>query len=54
MMTFTVYKASDWEYEKTVTFNTLEELKNYQLNVGEPLIINFKDFNILIYDDYIE
>ena len=50
-MTFTVRRTSDWNYEKTVTFNTLEELKNYQLNAGVSLIINFKAHRIWIYDN---
>ena len=49
-MTFTVRKASDWNYEETVTFNTLEELKDYQLNAGVSLIINFKEYKIWIYE----
>ena len=53
-MTFIVRKASDWIFEETVTFNTLEELKDYQLNAGASLIINFKELEIWIYDDYIE
>ena len=53
-MIFTVRKASDWSYEETVTFNTLEELKDYQLNTGDSLVINFRESKILIYDYYIE
>ena len=53
-MTFTVYKASDWNFKETVTFNTLEELKDYQLNAGVSLIINFEKLEIWIYDDYME
>lgn len=53
-MTFIVHKASDWEFEEIVTFNTLEELKDYQLHAGTSLIINFNELEILIYDDYIE
>ena len=53
-MTFTVHKVSNWNFEETATFNTLEELKDYQLNIGASLVINFENFNILIYDDYIE
>ena len=53
-MTFTVHKASNRNYEDTATCNTLEELKDYQLNVGASLVINFENSNILIYDDYIE
>ena len=53
-MKFTVYKASDWNFKETVTFNTLEELKDYQLNAGVSLIINFEKLEIWIYDDYME
>ena len=53
-MTFTVYKASDYNFKTTVTFNTLEELKDYQLNAGVSLIINFEELEIWIYDDYME
>ena len=53
-MKFTVHKASKRNCEQTDTFNTLEELKDYQLNAGASLVINFQDSNILIYDDYIE
>ena len=52
-MTFTVFKASEY-FKETVTFNTLEELKDYQIKVGAPLIINFEKFEIWIYDDYVE
>ena len=53
-MTFTVHKVSNCNFEETATFNTLEELKDYHFNVGAPLVINFENSNILIYDDYIE
>ena len=53
-MKFTVRKASNRNFEETAIFNTLEELKDYQLNAGASLVINFEDSNILIYDDYIE
>ena len=53
-MIFTVHKVSNWNFEETATFNTLEELKDYQLNAGVSLVINFEDSDILIYDDYIE
>ena len=53
-MTFTVHKVSNCNFEETATFNTLEELKDYHLNVGAPLVINFDNSNILIYDDCIE
>ena len=53
-MIFTVHKVSNWNFEETATFNTLEELKDYQLNAGVPLIINFEKLEIWIYDDYME
>ena len=53
-MTFTVFKASDYNFQATVTFNTLEELRDYQINAGVSLIINFKENEIWIYDDYME
>ena len=53
-MTFTVFKASDYYFQTTVTFNTLEELRDYQINAGVSLIINFKENEIWIYDDYME
>ena len=53
-MTFTVRKVSDWNHEETVTFNTLEELKDYQLNAGASLIISFKGHKIWIYDGYMK
>ena len=53
-MRFTVFKASDYNFQTTVTFNTLEELRDYQINTGVSLIINFKENEIWIYDDYME
>ena len=53
-MRFTVFKASDYDFRETVTFNTLEELRDYQINAGVSLIINFKENEIWIYDDYME
>ena len=53
-MTFTVFKASDYDFQTTVTFNTLEELRDYQIDAGVSLIINFKENEIWIYDDYME
>ena len=53
-MTFKVFKASDYDFQTTVTFNTLEELKDYQINAGSSLIINFEELEIWIYDDYFE
>ena len=53
-MTFTVFKASDYKFQTTVTFNTLAELRDYQINAGVSLIINFEELEIWIYDDYME
>lgn len=49
-MTFTIYKASDFRFEATITIHTLEELKA----IAERTIIDFDDMTITIYDDYVE
>lgn len=49
-MTFTVYKASDFRFEATVTVSTLKELKA----IAERTIVDFDDMTITIYDDYVE
>lgn len=53
-MTFTVFKASDYKFQTTVTFNTLAELRDYQINERSPLVIDFEELKIWIYDDYLE
>ena len=57
-MTFTVYKASDYEYEEKITINTLEELLAFKDEVGAIIIQNGypheENLVIMIYDDYIE
>ena len=53
-MTFTVHMVSDVNFRETVTFNKLEELRDYQINAGSSLIINFEELEIWIYDDYFE
>ena len=49
-MTFTLYKASDFHFRKTITINNLKDLKD----IDDYLIINFEDMTITIYDDYVE
>lgn len=49
-MTFTLEKASDWDFHEKITVNSLEELKDIYPNI----IINFISMRITIYDDYIE
>lgn len=49
-MTFTLYKASDLNFDETITVNTLEELQA----IGNDIIIHFEEKEIWIYDDYIE
>lgn len=51
--TFTVEKASDWDYEEVKTFNSLGELMDWIEEIDSKIIINKKN-RIIIYDDYIE
>lgn len=51
-MKFTVSKSSDFwhdeDYEKEI--NTLEELKDFQVESGHSIIVNFEHSSIEIYD----
>jgi len=49
-MTFTVRKASDYNYNETITVNSLKKLKA----INKKLIIDFTNMIITIYDDYVE
>lgn len=49
-MTFTLTKASDWDFCEKITVNSLDELKN----IYHCLIIDFEKMEITIYDDYVE
>lgn len=49
-MTFTLYKASDDDFEQTITVNNIAELKE----IYPSLIINFEDMIITIYDYWVE
>ena len=49
-MTFTVRKASDYNYNEIITINSLEELKA----INEYIIVDFCDMTVTIYDDYVE
>lgn len=55
-MKFTISKSSDgWsdsDYEKEI--NSLEELKQFQIESGHSIIVNFKSNSIEIYDNYRE
>ena len=55
-MIFTISKSSDFcqdeDYEKEI--NSLDELKQFQIESGHSIIVNFKRNSIEIYDDYRE
>ena len=55
-MKFTISRSSDlWhdeDYEKEI--NSLDELKQSQMDSGHSIIINFERNSIEIYDDYRE
>lgn len=55
-MKFTITKSSDrWsynDYEKEI--NSLDELKQFQIESGHSIIVNFERNSIEIYDDYRE
>lgn len=58
-MKFKLTKSSDWNFEKEIEFNTLEELISWMKEINEDIIIGLnylgdgKDF-IEIYDYYRE
>ena len=51
-MKFTISKSSDFwndeDYEKEI--NTLDELKQFQIDSGHSIIVNFEQNSIEIYD----
>ncbi len=49
-MKFTLRKASDWDYEKTIIVNSLEDLKK----IYPCLVVDFERMTITIYDTWIE
>jgi hypothetical protein len=51
IMTFTIFKASNYKYKETRDFATLEELKAFQIDAGHSLVIDFEESKIWIYDD---
>ena len=53
-MKFVVTKSSDWDYNEEVEINTLEEMKDFQLQAQYSLIVNFYAGTIEIYDGYRE
>ena len=52
-ITFNISKASDYKYEDTKTFNSLEEFMAF-VEQEESIIIHYEAKEIIIYDDYIE
>ena len=53
-MTFTITLASDWEYQSTRTFNSLEELREFSLSEAHRLIVDFDRMVIVVYDYWVE
>lgn len=53
-MFFTIKKVSDWTYAKHIYVNGLAGLAELQEIYGHRLVVDFRDFTILIYDDYME
>ena len=55
-MEFTINKSSDWshdeDYKKEI--NSLDELKQFQIESGHSIIVNFERNSIEIYDGYRE
>ena len=55
-MKFTISKSSDFwndeNYEKEI--NSLDELKQFQIESGHSIIVNFERNSIEIYDGYRE
>lgn len=50
-MKFTISKSSDFkDYEKEI--NSLDELKQFQIESGHSIIVNFESSSIEIYDNY--
>ncbi len=51
-MKFTISRTSDWwrneDYEKEI--NSLDELKQFQIESGHSIIVNFERSSIEIYD----
>ena len=51
-MKFTINKSSDWwhdeDYEKEI--NSFDELKQFQIDSGHSIIVNFERNSIEIYD----
>lgn len=55
-MEFRIFRTSDrfTRKENTIEINTLEDLQELYKTVYDPLIIDFLDESIEIYDDYRE
>ena len=53
-MKFELLKASNRRFKKELEINTLEDLWNIYEKYENDLVVNFKDNQIIIYDDYME
>jgi hypothetical protein len=58
-MTYLLRKASDYNFEKEIDIDTLEELRylwNEETNslYHHEFVVNFARMEIMIYDDYLE
>lgn len=56
-MTFKISQASDYHFEDTKTFTTIEYLKEYIETVNpkcKSCVIYFDSLELIIYDDWIE
>ena len=53
-MFFDITRSSVWDYKARKEINTLEELERFQKENHAPLIVDFRERTIEIYDDYRE
>lgn len=53
-MFFDITRSSVWDYKARKEINTLEELERFQKENHAPLIVDFREQTIEIYDDYRE
>lgn len=53
-MTFVLYKASDYKFKDSITFETLEAMRDWAVDLHEEVVIDFDELKITIYDDYLE
>ena len=53
-MKFKIRKVSDWNYEKEIEINTLQDLNDLYKKYDCELIVSFDDNYITIYDGSFE